>query len=97
MVYCWEIYILSTYLINCASPAYLGYKLGLSYSAHGNVLAEIHLSGENVALKNHLKEFSRNIVAPMYHVLKNSVVSFVTENKFPFGVLAYKLFVKHLK
>ena len=55
--------------INCESAAYLGYKLGLSLSVYENIVAEIHLPDRNVGLKNHLKDFRRNFLDPMYDVL----------------------------
>ena len=55
--------------INCESAAYLGYKLGLSLSVYENIVTEIHLPDRNVGLKNHLKDFRRNFLDPMYDVL----------------------------
>ena len=76
-------------------PAYLAYKHGLSYSFYEHFMTEIYMSGGNVALKNHSKEFSRNFLGPMYNLLRNPVVSFVTENNLPFGLLADKMAATH--
>ena len=83
--------------INCASAAYLTFKLGLSYSAYENILAEVHSSGGNIGLKNHSKEFPRLFLPHMYDVLRGSVSSYVIENKLPFGLLADKMTAKHRK
>ena len=83
--------------INCASAAYMSYKLGLLYAIYENLITEIHTSGGNIGQKNHSKEFSRNILGPMYEVLRNSIVSFVTDNKLPFGLLADEMTAKHRK
>ena len=83
--------------VNCASAAYLGYKLGLSYISYENIVTEIHESGGNVGLKNHSKEFSRNFLGYIYDTLRTTFVSYVTDNKYPFGLLADKMTAKHRK
>ena len=55
--------------INCALAAYMSYKLGLSHATYENL--EIHTSGGNIGQKNRSKEFSRNVLGPMYEVLRN--------------------------
>ena len=73
----------------------MSYKLGLSYATYENLITEIHTSGGNIGQKNHSKEFSQNLLGPMYEVLRNSIVSFVTDNKLPSGLLADKITAKH--
>ena len=77
--------------VNCASACYLGYKLRHSYSSYEHFVTEIHMSGGNVGLKNNSKEFSRNFLEHIYDVLRGTFVSFVTDNKLPFGLLADKI------
>ena len=73
------------------SAALLEYKLGPLYSRYENIVTEIHLPGENISFKNHSKEFSRNFLALKYVVLKNSVVSSVTEKKLSFRLLVEQM------
>ena len=80
--------------VNCTSACYLGFKLGLSYFSYEHFVTKIHMSGGNVGLKNHSKEFSRNFLEHIYDVLRGTFVSFVTDNKLPFGLLADKMTAK---
>ena len=65
----------------------MSYKLRLSYATYENLITEIHTSDGNIDQKNHSKEFSQNFLCHMYEVLRNSIVSVVTD-KLPFGLLA---------
>ena len=68
--------------------------MGLSNSTYENIVTEIYLSGGNVGLKNHSKEFTKT---PINDVFKNLVVSFCYRNQLPFGLLAEKMSAKHWK
>ena len=83
--------------VNCASAAYLTYKSGYSFRSYESIIAEIYSSGGHIGLKNHSKEFPRLFLPHMYNVLKESVSSFVIENKLPFGLLADKMTARHRK
>ena len=83
--------------INCASAAYFGYKFGVPNTFYEHVVSEIYSSGGNVGLKNHSKEFSRKFATPMYDVLRKSFISYITDNHFPFGLIADKMTAKHRK
>ena len=52
-----------------------------------NIVSEIYSSGGKVYSKNHSKEFTRNF----RDILRKSFVSFITENHFPFGLIANQM------
>ena len=83
--------------VNCASAAYLTYKIGTSYQSYENIIAEIYSSGGNVGVKNHSKRFPREFLPSMYTVLKNSFISMLSDNVLPFGLIADKMTAKHRK
>lgn len=77
--------------INCASAAYLSYKLQSSYRDFETIITEFHNSGAEVGLKNHSKEFARNFLPHMYGVLRKEICNFIVGNELPIGVIADKM------
>lgn len=77
--------------INCASAAYLTYKLESSYRDYETIIAEFNNCGGEVGLKNHSKEFARNFLTHTYNTLSKEICNFITLNDLPFGIVADKM------
>lgn len=77
--------------INCASAAYLTYKLESSYRDYETIIAEFYNSGGVVGLKNHSKEFARNFLPHVYLTLSKEICNFIISNDLPFGIIADKM------
>lgn len=54
--------------LNCASAAYLTYKLNNSYQSYESLVTELHNSGSSVGVYNHSKEFCR-LFLPHVHAV----------------------------
>lgn len=81
--------------INCASAAYLTYKIDASYANYGSVIAEFHNCGAFVGQKNYSKEFARLFLPHVYIVLRKNIASYICNEGLPIGIVADKMTVNH--
>lgn len=81
--------------LNCASAAYLTYKLNNSYKAYESIIATLHSTGSNVGVSNHSKEFPRLFLPHVHSVLKKEISSFIIDNELPVGIFADKITINH--
>lgn len=81
--------------INCASVAYMTYKLDASYSSYENIITEFYNSGASVGQKNHSKEFPRLFLPHVYTSLAKAISSFIMNEGVPIGIVADKMTVNH--
>ena len=81
--------------INCASAAYLTYKLNASYKSYESVITELHNSGCSVGVTNHSKEFCRLFLPHLHSVLVKEISSYIIDNDLPVGIIADKVTINH--
>lgn len=81
--------------INCASAAYMTYKLDSSYSSYENIITEFCNSGASVGQKNHSKEFPRLFLPHVYSSLAKTICSYIMNEGVPIGIVADKMTVNH--
>lgn len=81
--------------LNCASAAYLTYKLNTSYKSYESVITELHNSGSSVGCSNHSKEFCRLFLPHVHSVLKKEIASYIIDNDLPVGIFADKITLNH--
>lgn len=81
--------------LNCASAAYLTYKLNTSYKSYESIITELHNSGSSVGVSNHSKEFCRLFLPHVHSVLMKDIAAYIVDYDLPVGIFADKITINH--
>ena len=81
--------------INCASAAYMSYKLDTSYSSYENIITKFYKSGASVGQKYHSKESARLYLPHVYTSLAKTISCYIMNEGLPIGIVADKMTVNH--